>query len=54
MRVQEMDHAKVGNAKVFTVARAFKNKAVDAVAVKTPMIVPCCCNTAVTGASIAS
>ena len=33
MRVHEIDHAKVGNVEALTVARAFKYKVVDAVAV---------------------
>jgi hypothetical protein len=33
MRVQEIDHPKVGNVEELTVARAFKYKVVDAVAV---------------------
>jgi hypothetical protein len=33
MRVHEISHAKVGNVEALTVARAFKYKVVDAVAV---------------------
>lgn len=33
MRVHEIDHANVGNVEALTVARAFKNKLVAAVAV---------------------